>query len=54
MRLRNISYVVKNSWMFGQMAHSTVGRTVLKLILKLTPEKILLKQMNNLYSLNKI
>lgn len=53
-RRKKVDYVVNNSWMFGKMAHNTFGRMVMKLIMKLTPQKILLKQLQTLYSVNEL
>lgn len=48
-RRKKVDYVVNNSWKFGQMAHNPLGQLLLKRIMKITPEKILSKQMNKLY-----
>ena len=49
-RRKKVDTVVNNSWRFGQMAHSFWGRNLVKAIMKITPEKVLLKQMAELYS----
>jgi hypothetical protein len=46
-----VDYVVNTSWQFGKMAHNTIGQSFLKLALKFTPEKTMIKQMNELYSI---
>lgn len=50
-RREKVDYVVNNSWRFGQMAHSVFGQAVMKTIMKLTPEKVMMKQMQKLYSI---
>ncbi len=50
-RRKKVDYVVKTSWQFGKMAHSTIGQFFLKLAIKLTPEKTMITQMNELYSI---
>ena len=50
-RREKVDYVVNNSWRFGQMAHSGFGQIVMKTIMKLTPDKVMKKQMNKLYSI---
>ena len=49
-RRAKVDYVVNNSWRFGKMAHSGFGQSIMKIIMKLTPEKVMMKQMNKLYS----
>jgi 2-polyprenyl-6-methoxyphenol hydroxylase-like FAD-dependent oxidoreductase len=53
-RRPKVDYVVNNSWRFGKMAHHTVGRGVMKLIMKLTPDAVIRKQMSSLYALKEI
>lgn len=48
-RRKKVDYVVNTSWMFGKMAHHSAGKRIMKTMLKLTPEKILQKRMNQLY-----
>lgn len=50
-RRRKVDYVVNNSWRFGKMAHSGVGRGLMKLLMKLTPTSTMEKQLNKLYSI---
>ena len=50
-RRKKVDYVVNTSWQFGKMAHSSIGQSFLKLAIKLTPEKTMIKQMNQLYSI---
>jgi 2-polyprenyl-6-methoxyphenol hydroxylase-like FAD-dependent oxidoreductase len=50
-RREKVDYVVNNSWRFGQMAHSGFGQIAMKTIMKLTPDKVMRKQMNKLYSI---
>lgn len=51
-RRHKVDYVVNNSWMFGKMAHSQLGQPLMRLIFKLTPEKMVKSQMSKLYSLS--
>lgn len=48
-RREKVDYVVNNSWRFGQMAHSGFGQIIMKAVMKLTPDKVMKKQMNKLY-----
>ncbi|WP_417610347.1 FAD-dependent monooxygenase [Owenweeksia hongkongensis] len=50
-RRRKVDFVVNNSYRFGSMAHSGLGQMLMKTIMKLTPEKVMVKQMNSLYNL---
>lgn len=50
-RREKVDYVVNNSWIFGQMAHNGFGQIVMKIIMKLTPDKVMKQQMNKLYSI---
>lgn len=50
-RREKVDYVVNNSWRFGKIAHSGFGQTIMKAIMKLTPEKVMMKQMHKLYSI---
>jgi len=50
-RRKKVDYIVKTSWQFGKMAHSPIGQSFLKLAIKMTPEKTMIKQMNQLYSI---
>lgn len=49
-RRKKIDFVVNNSWNFGKYIHSKVGQLFLKGIMKMTPEKIMNKQMDTLYT----
>lgn len=44
-RRSKVDYVVNNSWRFGQMAHRGWGRSVMRAIMKVTPESMAQKQM---------
>ena len=48
-RIEKVDYVVNTSWRFGKMAHSMPGQAIMKLLLKLTPEHVIQKQMERLY-----
>lgn len=50
-RRKKVDYIVNNSWLFGKMAHHKIGRNVLKLVMKITPEKVMNDQMKKIYSL---
>lgn len=50
-RREKVDYVVNNSWIFGQMAHNGFGQIVMKIIMKLTPDRVMKQQMNKLYSI---
>ncbi len=50
-RREKVDYVVNNSWRFGKMAHHPLGQFLLKWIMKSTPEKMLHKQLQKLYSI---
>ncbi|MCC5918498.1 MAG: FAD-dependent monooxygenase [Cryomorphaceae bacterium] len=50
-RRKKVDYVVNNSWKFGQMVHHPFQQKILKLILKTTPQRILEKQLSQLYAL---
>ena len=52
-RRKKVDYVVNNSWRFGKMAHNPTGQALLRGIMKLTPEKVMNKQMNQLYEIQK-
>lgn len=50
MRRKKVDYIVNNSWTFGKMAHSPIGQAFMKGIMKLTPDNLISKQMNQLYA----
>jgi len=50
-RRQKVDYVVNNSWRFGQMAHSSFGKLIMKTMMVLTPEKVMKQQMHKLYSI---
>lgn len=50
-RRKKVDYVVNNSWRFGKMAHNPFGQSLLKGIMKMTPEKVMSEQMNKLYDI---
>lgn len=53
-RCKKVDYIVNNSWRFGQMAHSSFGRVIMKMMMKITPEKVLKTQMNKLYAIENL
>ncbi len=50
-RRKKVDYIVNNSWRFGKMAHSRLGQSVMRSMMKLTPEKVLIQQMKVLYKI---
>ncbi|MFN3402782.1 MAG: FAD-dependent oxidoreductase [Cytophagaceae bacterium] len=52
-RRKKVDYVVNTSWTFGKLAHQTFGQTLLKTILKFTPDFIMEKQLKDLYEIRK-
>lgn len=50
-RRKKVDYVVNTSRQFGKMAHSRFGQPLLKLMLKATPEKMMARQMQELYAI---
>jgi len=53
-RREKVDYVVNNSWRFGKMAHSNLGQFVMKSLMKITPESVMDKQLEKLFSLPNI
>jgi 2-polyprenyl-6-methoxyphenol hydroxylase-like FAD-dependent oxidoreductase len=51
-RRKKVDYVVNNSWRFGQMAHSKWGQKLAILMMKITPETTMKKQMQKLYQVD--
>ncbi|WMN06607.1 FAD-dependent monooxygenase [Marivirga arenosa] len=51
-RRKKVEYVVNNSWNFGKMAHNPFGQLIMKTMMKITPEKVISKQMNKLYEVD--
>lgn len=49
-RRKKVDYVVNNSWKFGRMAHTPFSQSLLRTILKMTPERVMKKQMEQLYA----
>lgn len=47
-RRAKVDFVVNNSWRFGQMAHSSAGRFLMRALIKLIPESATEKQMQRL------
>jgi len=48
-RRTKVDYIVNTSWRFGRIAHSPIGQSMMKLLMKATPEKVLNSQMNKVY-----
>jgi 2-polyprenyl-6-methoxyphenol hydroxylase-like FAD-dependent oxidoreductase len=51
-RREKVDYIVNTSWRFGKMAQSIIGQPILKLILKLTPESVIISQTNKAYTVD--
>lgn len=51
-RRKKVDYIVNNSWTFGRLAHNIAGQQLLKLIMKVTPESVMNKQMKKLYAVD--
>lgn len=49
-RRKKVDYIVKNSRTFGRLAHGRFSQPFVKMLLKLTPESVLIKQMQKMYS----
>ncbi len=52
-RRKKVDYIVDFSWRFGKMAHHSLGRAILKTVMKSTPEKMVMNQMRKMYTLEK-
>ncbi len=51
-RRKKVDYIVNTSWTIGRLAHSSIGRTILSNIMKITPNSVLKKQMTKLYTID--
>lgn len=49
-RRKKVDYVVNTSWMLGKLIHHPLGQTALKLVNQLTPDKVLFRQMQELFA----
>jgi 2-polyprenyl-6-methoxyphenol hydroxylase-like FAD-dependent oxidoreductase len=54
LRRKKVDYIVNTSHQLGKMAHSFVGQSFLKLIMKITPERIMQKQMQKLFDVQEV
>jgi 2-polyprenyl-6-methoxyphenol hydroxylase-like FAD-dependent oxidoreductase len=54
LRREKVDYVVNNSWRFGKMAHSRFGGIIIKMIIRLTPDSVMNKQLKKLFKLPNI
>ena len=52
-RRKKVDYVVNTSWNLGKMAHSQLMQPIVKTLMKITPQKTIKKQMDNLYTIEK-
>lgn len=50
-RRQKVDGIVNNSWRFGKLAHGRFSQPLIKMLLKLTPEKLLVKQLQQVYSI---
>jgi 2-polyprenyl-6-methoxyphenol hydroxylase-like FAD-dependent oxidoreductase len=48
-RRKKVDYIVNTSWRIGKMAHSPIWQSIMKLMLKVTPERMLNTRMDKLY-----
>ena len=53
-RRKKVNYIVNASWKLGQAAHNPLGRSFIISLMKLTPEKIMSKQMKKLFEVQSI
>ena len=51
-RRKKVDYVVNTSWQIGKMAHSKIAQPLVKLMMKITPERVLSSQMNKLFAVD--
>lgn len=51
LRKKKVNNIVKYSWMFGKLIHNEISQNLLKLMNRLTPDKLIMKQMQQLYSI---
>ncbi|ELR73143.1 Salicylate hydroxylase [Fulvivirga imtechensis AK7] len=49
-RRKKVDLVVNNSWRFGQLSHNPLLQPLIKAGIRMTPKKILIKQMQELYA----
>jgi len=52
-RRTKVDYIVNNSWRFGKAAHNPIAQSMVKLMMKVTPETALTSQMRKLYDIEK-
>lgn len=50
LRRRKVDQVVNTSWRLGQAAHHPIGQSLVKWIMRLSPEQALKRQMENLFA----
>ncbi|MGB1018900.1 MAG: FAD-dependent monooxygenase [Chitinophagales bacterium] len=53
-RRKKVDSIVNQSWQFGQMAHSTLGRNISIALMKILPASIMQKQLEKVYELEAI
>lgn len=49
LRRKKVDQIVNTSWLMGKMAHNPIAQPIVKFMMRLTPEKMLIKQMKELY-----
>lgn len=49
-RRRKVDSIVRNSWQFGKLVHSTMGRIFLKQLIRMVPDAVIRRRMRKLYS----
>ena len=49
-RREKVDRIVNTSWSFGKMAHNPFAQSMLKLIMKISPQSVMTKQMNMIYA----
>jgi len=53
-RRKKVDYVVNTSWQLGKMAHNPLTQSILKGMMKLTPQSTIKKQMAKLYAVDRL
>ncbi len=53
-RRKKVDNIVNNSWLLGSMAHNRFWQPVATLAMRLTPENLLLKQMQEIYHIDEV
>ena len=48
-RRPKVDMIVNTSWRLGQLAHSSIGQPLIKTVMKLSPQSVILKQMQTMF-----